>query len=186
MGNLYLFDCFGVVVSDVSRLWMEKHFTAKQQNYIRKNVFRKVDRGKMTFDDSFDILASMSGLSKQQVRQEWDSCMYLMEGMPQLLEKVRSKGKVALLSNASESYINQLFCQYDLFKYFDKLFVSSCYGCAKPDREIYRICVNGFAEKFDNIYFVDDNLVNLRGLKKFGITPVLFTDVDSLQKRYGV
>ncbi len=187
MSNLYLFDCFGVVVSDVSRLWMSKHFTREQQNFICAEVLRKVDCGQISFDSSFDILAEMAGMPKERVLQEWDGCVFLTNGIKQVLADLRQKGNtVALLSNAAQEYIDLLFTRFGLFDYFDKLFVSSCYGCAKPDKAFYRACVNSFSQKFDAIYFTDDNPKFLVGLEEFGITPVLFSGVENLKKRYGL
>ena len=40
--NLYLFDCFGVVLTEVSTLSM-REFTDEQRRYMREQVFRRVD-----------------------------------------------------------------------------------------------------------------------------------------------
>lgn len=184
MSNLYLFDCFGVVVSDVSRLWMQGRLTQEQQEYVRKEVYRKVDCGTMSFESSFDVLAELSGQSKQLVLQQWESCMYPIEGMPQLLDQLRSQGHtVALLSNAAASYVDQLFNRYDLHRHFDKLFVSSDFGCAKPDKQFYQLCLQSFSQHFDKIFFTDDNPKNLEGLQSLGICPLLFCDVPTLRRQ---
>lgn len=182
MSKLYIFDCFGVVVSDVSTLWMNKHFSAEQQEYARKEIYRKVDCGKLSFNASFDILARMCNMTKAEVRKEWDSCMFPLTETLEVISQLKPRGTVALLSNASEEYIEELFTRYDLYKYFDKLFVSAQYGYAKPDREFYKICLEGFAEKFDEVYFTDDNPKNLEGLEELGITPILFTSAKQLKK----
>ncbi|MGN1039891.1 MAG: HAD family hydrolase [Candidatus Fimimonas sp.] len=187
MSNLYLFDCFGVVVSDVSQLWMEKHFTQEQQKHIRAEVFRKVDCGQLSFRRSMEILAEMAGISTQQTLREWDDCLHLTNGIKQVLDDLRQQGNtVALLSNASNEYVDFLFSRYDLHKHFDKLFVSSYYGCAKPDKEFYSVALNGFSQKFDAIFFTDDNPDFLVGLEELGITPVLFVGLENLKKRYGL
>lgn len=180
--NLYIFDCFGVVVSDVSTLWMNKHFDRAQQQYVRREIFRKVDCGKMSFDASFDLLAKMCGEEKQKIKEEWDECLYPLHETLAVLSELKKAGHtVALLSNAATEYIDRIFTQYGLFGYFDKLFVSSRYGVAKPDREFYRICAEDISEKFDKIFFTDDNPANLQNLQEFGITPVLFTTAEKLR-----
>lgn len=57
--NLYLFDCFGVVVSDVSTLWMKAENFSDEQTAQARKLFRKVDCGEVSFEDSFDVLAKM-------------------------------------------------------------------------------------------------------------------------------
>lgn len=183
MKNLYLFDCFGVVITDVSTLWMQTRLNTQQQQYARAQLFRKVDCGQMSFDDSIAELGKMCNMTASSVRAEWDCISRPMPETLQIIQELRQCGHtVALLSNASVEYIDFLFTQFDLYKYFDKLFVSANYGCAKPDAEFYQVCVNSFTEKFDKIYFTDDNPVNLQNLQKFGITPVLFTNAAQLKR----
>lgn len=179
--NLYIFDCFGVVVSDVSTLWMNRHFDEAQQELVRSEVYRKVDCGLLPFDASFEILAEIADISVEQARAEWDSCLYVLDDTVKLIDALRASGHEAvLLSNASRNYIDRLFSEHDLFKHFDKIFVSSDYGCAKPDRKFYQICLNGCSKTYQNIYFADDNPKNLVGLESLGIQPVLFTSAKGL------
>lgn len=182
MKNLYLFDCFGVVVTDVSTLWMQPRLTVEQQQYARTQLFRKVDCGQLSFDDCLAALAKTCGTTLNQLQAEWDALAQPITQTLQLIDELRLRGHtVALLSNASQSYVDRLFSQFDLYKYFDKIFVSAKYGCAKPDKEFYRICLDSFSEKFGKIYFTDDNPTNLLGLTEMGITPVLFRSAAQLK-----
>lgn len=173
--NLYLFDCFGVVVSDVSTLWMKAENFSDEQTAQARKLFRKVDCGEVSFEDSFDVLAQMCGKSKQAVRKRWDSLLYPFPDTLALIEKLRCRGKVALLSNADSSYVKAIFRSFGLDRYFDRVFVSSDYGVAKPDERFYALCLAAFTQKFDKVYFTDDNPINLESAKKLGIETVLFT-----------
>ncbi len=183
MKNLYLFDCFGVVVTDVSTLWMQPRLNAEQQIYARTQLFRKVDCGQISFDDCLDALAKICNVPLAQVRSDWDALAEPIPSTLQLIDELRSNGHtVALLSNASQAYVERLFTQFYLYKHFDKIFVSAKYGCAKPDAQFYKICLDSFSEKFDKIYFTDDNPINLVEPQKMGVIPVLFRDAEHLKK----
>ena len=183
MKKLFLFDCFGVVVSDVSTLWLDRHCNEEQKQYVRSELFRKVDTAQMSQDQLYGRLAAMCGMSKQAIVDEWDSLIYAKLDTVEVIKRIRQRGDVvALLSNASVEYVDYLFTKFDLYRYFDKIFVSARYKTAKPDREFYRICLDSFEEKFDAIYFTDDNPVNLVDLEEFGITPVLFTTAAQFEK----
>lgn len=183
MKNLYIFDCFGVVVTDVSTLWMQPRLNAEQQQYARTQLFRKVDCGQISFDDCLAALAKICNEPLDNLRAEWDALAEPMPQTLQLIDQLRVRGHtVALLSNASQVYVDRLFSQFDLYKHFDKIFVSARYGCAKPDRQFYKICLDSFSEKFHKIYFTDDNPTNLIGLEEMGVTPVLFRDADGLKR----
>lgn len=183
MKRLYIFDCFGVVVTDVSADWMDRHCTEEQKAYILKNIFRKVDTAAITHDQMYSLLAEQIGVTKQSVIDEWEEMLRVKYDTLELIDKLRKQGHViALLSNASVEYIDYLFTKFGLYKYFDKMFVSARYGYAKPDRELYKICIDGFTEKFEKIYFTDDNPVNLQNLDEFGITAVQFTSAAQFAK----
>ena len=183
MRKLYLFDCFGVVVSDVSTLWLNKRCSEEQKEYARKVLFRKVDTGIMSQEELYGELAKQCDIDKQSLIDEWNSLVYVKQDTIEVIKKIRERGDVvALLSNASVEYIDYLFTTFNLYQYFDKIFVSAKYKTAKPDREFYQICLDGFSQKFDKIYFTDDNPNNLKNLEKFGITPILFTTAEQFEK----
>ena len=184
MNNLYLFDCFGVVVTDVSGVWMKQHFNDEEKHYIVNNIFRRVDTGKISQQEMFEELSERYGMPAETIWKDWEQVLNVKWDTIELIRQLREQGgTVALLSNASVEYIDYIFDKFDLRKYFDKLFVSARYGVAKPDAEFYQLCVNSFADKFDKIYFTDDNPVNLHNLEQFGITPILFTDACELAKK---
>ena len=183
MRKLFLFDCFGVVVSDVSTLWLDRHCDEEQKRYVRSELFRKVDTARMSQEELYEQLAALCGISKRSLVDEWDSLVYVKQDTIETIKRIRRQGDVvALLSNASVEYVDYLFTKFNLYQYFDKIFVSARYKTAKPDREFYRICLDGFTEKFDKIYFTDDNPVNLENLQELGITPILFTNAAQLEK----
>lgn len=186
MNKLYLFDCFGVVVSDVSTIWMNKRLNREQQLFFRNEVFRKVDCGLMSFDEAMNALAEVSKIPKQKVVEEWEADTYPLTDNLSVIAELKKQGTVALLSNASVEYVDRLFGQFDLFKYFDRLFVSAKYGCAKPDKELYEICLASFGQKFDEIYFVDDNPQNLVEPRKMGVKTVLFANTEQMKRDLGL
>ncbi len=67
--NLYIFDCFGVVISNVSGLWMNKRLNAEQQEFMCKNVFRSIDTGKTSMEWMFDIICEKFGMQKETVKR---------------------------------------------------------------------------------------------------------------------
>lgn len=186
MKNLYLFDCFGVVISDVSTLWMNKRFNQEQTKYAREKVFTQVDCGNVSFDDAMGILANMCGIEKHLVYQEWDDLTYVLTDTVKVLMQLKNQGTVALLSNAASDYLHELFDRFDLNRCFHKLFVSAEMGCAKPHKEIYEQCLASFDEKFDQVYFVDDNPQNLEQPAKLGIKTLQFTTAEKLKKDLGL
>lgn len=185
--KLFIFDCFGVVISDVSAIFMDKYLNAEQQLYMRQNVFRKVDVGVMTMTQMFERLASLCGIAAEQVKSEWTDCEYVLTDTVEVIMRLKEQGHcVVLLSNAAVEYVDYLFDKFRLRDVFDFEFVSSAYGCAKPDAEFYKLCVDSFDEKFEKVFFADNNPDNLTDLERFGIIPVLFTSAADFVEKVGV
>ena len=182
--KLFIFDCFGVIISEVSTLITDRYLNDEQKLYMRKNVFRQLDLGNITMDEMFVKLADLCKISVEQAKTEWTGYESLITDTVELIKRIKAQGHcVVLLSNASVDYVDYLFEKFDLFKYFDRVFVSAKYGYAKPDREFYKLCVDSFDEQFDAIYFTDDNPNNLVDLEQFGITPVLFKNAADFVKK---
>lgn len=185
--KLFVFDCFGVVISDVSTIFMNKHLNAEQQRYMREEVYRKVDTGKITMDEMFDELSSLCDMDVEQTKREWASCEYVLTDTIEVIKRLKKQGHVtALLSNAATRYIHSLFKKYDLFQYFDRIFISAACGYAKPDREFYEMCFYSFVDSYEAKFFTDDNPANLVDLEQFGVTPVLFKNAKDFAERVGV
>ena len=186
--KLFIFDCFGVVVSDVSTIFMDnRRFNAEQIEFMRKQIFRNVDVGALTMEEMFEKTSARFGLDKTQMIEEWTSYECVLTDTIELIKRLKKDGhRVALLSNAAVSYVDYLFDKFDLNKYFDYKFVSAAYGYAKPDKEFYKLCVDSFTEQFDEVYFTDDNPANLQDLQQFGITPILFTSAQDFAEKVGL
>lgn len=185
--KLFIFDCFGVVVSDVSTLWMDGRFNDEQVEFMRKKVFRSLDVGAITMEQMFEQTCSHFGLNKSQMIAEWTSYEYPLTDTIDVIKRLREQGHcIVLLSNAAVSYVDYLFDKFDLHKYFDFKFVSAAYGYAKPDKEFYKLCVDSFDEQFEATYFTDDNPNNLVDLQQFGITPILFKNAKDFAEKVGL
>ena len=183
MRKLYLFDCFGVVLSEISSMWLDAHCSQEQKQYARRVLFRNVDTRVISQDELYEQLADYCGVSKQSVAEDWVRLAQVNWDTIEVIKRIRQRGDVvALLSNASVELIDDLFERFELFQYFDRMFVSARYGFAKPDREFYQICLDSFTERFDKIFFADDNPINLQNLEELGITPVLFTTAEQFEK----
>ena len=180
--KLVIFDCFGVIFGEIGPRIVRKY--AKDGDdvaAIKEKLFVPADLGQITYDELISSIADEFGVKKQSVYDDWNLFVKLNEELIPMIEKIRETATVALLSNASKGFVESLFKKYSLTHLFDKMVISSNFGMAKPDKEIYKYCVSRFENDFDEIYMIDDNAVNLEGLESIGITPVLFQGNESIK-----
>ncbi len=178
--RLIIFDCFGVIFDEIAPVFFRNHFEAETAARLKDKFFVPADRGEITREELFDLMSAELGMKKEDILSEWEKLICLRTYMVPVIEKLGETADIALLSNAPTGFVEKLFEENNLTRLFDKIFVSSALKMAKPDAEIYLHCVSSFDKEYDEIFMIDDSVKNLEKLPEIGITPVLFTDVDSM------
>ena len=95
-------------------------------------------------------------------------------------------GRTAILSNGVPEIMGRLQRERSLAEFFDVIVVSYEVGCAKPDPEIYRICLERLEVPASNTLFVDDRRENLDAARTLGLQTLHFTgdlSVEELRER---
>ena len=178
--ELIIFDCFGIIFGEIAPVIFERYFSEEEAKALKDKYFVPADLGEVTLDEIFGGMAEEIGISRERLEREWNELIVLNEKIIPVIERLREERTVILLSNAPLGFVEKLMKEYELEYLFDKIFISCNLKMAKPHPEIYLHCVNSFENKFRKVYMVDDNVKNLEPLPALGITPVHFTDVDTM------
>ena len=100
----------------------------------------------------------------------------LYKNVDQELKKISEKYKLILLTDNWPSVLEYLR-KYKLNNYFDKVYVSSIYGCEKKDKVFFDYPIKEYNVKPGEALFIDDNEDNLDIAKEKGFD-VLLMDRD--------
>ena len=182
---LVIFDCFGVIFEEIAPPFFKNHFEEETAAILKEKYFVPADLGEITRDELFDRMSSELNMKKEDILREWDELTRFRPYMVPIIEKLRETADIALLSNAPLGFVEEILEKNNITRLFDKMFVSANLKMAKPDPAFYMHCVNSFGKRYDKIYMIDDSPKNLEKLHEIGITPVLFTDVDSMLASLG-
>lgn len=182
--NLYIFDCFGVICGEIAPIWFAEKCGQKGAE-LKDKYFKVADRGGMDIYQVIEKIADDLHFDRQSIVDDWQKLMVIDKNVLNLIAELKQVGRTALLSNAPEKLIPWVFRDIDIAKYFDKIYVSGECKIAKPDLEFYNMCIDGFNEHFEHIYMVDDNVKNLQGLSTLNITPILYSDEQTLRRDLG-
>lgn len=180
MKNLLIFDCFGVICSEIAPVWFVRHFEESEAKRLKAHYFAGADRGDTDIETLIHRLAVGLGFDADEIRREWGEIFSLNRSLLEFIRKLRNANHVVLLSNAPEGLVERIFDHFDLWKEFDRVYISSHYRMAKPDRAFYQLCLDAFRGQYDRAFMIDDNLANLEGLEEIGITPIRFTSNAAL------
>ncbi len=111
--------------------------------------------------------------SLQENRGEILNAFKPLDGMPELVRKLRTMTKVALLTDQT-NWLYELDERDDLFTQFDEVISSYEEGFSKRDMEIFRIACERCNLLPEEGIFFDDNPENVRRATEFGLTAYVF------------
>ncbi len=123
----------------------------------------------------WEELATAAGIEEPLFgyRSEILNAFKPMDGMPELVRKVRTMTKVALLTDQT-NWLYELDERDNLFAQFDEVISSYEEGFSKRDMEIFRIACERCSILPEEGIFFDDNPENVRRASEFGLTAYIF------------
>ena len=157
----------GITEEEVNlRMMQSKEFHDYEKGLISDARFRELVR---------DMLAANA--SDAEIDRCWNA---MLLDIPieriQLLERLKTRYRIFLLSNTNEIHfncfseiVNQMTGKTSLDLYFEKAYYSHRMKMRKPDREIYDFVLAENKLNPTHTIFLDDNLANLKGAEQCGI-----------------
>ena len=180
--ELIIFDFFGVISSEVFPIWAKKYFSPTEIKTIRKDIIEKGDKGIIKENEIFKKLSQKTGENSEKILNEWLEIAVINNEMITLIENLRKKYKIALLSNAIGEFLNRILSRIDTNQLFDFIVISSEANIIKPDKKIFELLLSKMNIQANNSIFIDDNIINVEVAKSIGIEAILFEDVQQLKE----
>ena len=100
--------------------------------------------------------------------------------MIDLVQRLRGRYRLGLLSNASDAAPRLLHERYGLDGLFDVEIISALVGLAKPDPAIYRLALERLGTAPEATIFVDDYEPNVAAAAALGIHGIHFAGYEAL------
>lgn len=150
------------------------------------DYFEQSDTGRWTAEQSLAEFGRRIEfpLSRAQWAEARRIAMVPFSDVLALVDQVKCVAKVAVLTNNDPLVAGSL---PDLFPalptLFDgNLFVSSQFGCAKPDPDVFRACCRRLDVAPEETFFTDDKEENVEGARLAGLTAHLFRGGPGLRR----
>lgn len=169
-----IFDCFGVLTTDVWREFLAK--LPLEQQRPASDVNKAYDAGFMTTEEYI-----------QQVEQITGATPPMVEASPglsknyELLEYIahqKNDYKIGLLSNIGTDWITDKFLTDDEQNLFDNLLFSHHVGLAKPHPQIFIVMAERLGLEPADCLMVDDIEANCTGAKIAGMQAILYDNFE--------
>jgi HAD superfamily hydrolase (TIGR01509 family) len=148
--------------------------------------YHDLERGAVSFEDFHDFLRVRAGYQGgiAKFRESW--CQILaapVEGIEDLLDRVRRDYRVAFLSNSNEVHADLMRRRFSiLFGKQEPVIFSHRHGVLKPDPAIFRLACELLEIEPGEAVFIDDLFENVKAARQFGMRAYQFTGVVELTR----
>lgn len=146
--------------------------------------YHDLERGAITFDQFHDFMRSRAGYRGgiERLRASWNQILAApVEGIEELLDRVRERYRVAFLSNCNEVHAELIHRRYGvLFRDDETVLFSHRHGILKPDTAMYKLAASTLDAHPGELVFIDDLDQNVRAARQFGMRAYQFSDTMTL------
>jgi epoxide hydrolase-like predicted phosphatase len=112
----------------------------------------------------------------------WNHNFSENEEMAELLQHLKGRRALALLSNTNESHFESLESKYKVTRHFGLVFLSYLLGMQKPDLKIYEHVIEKAGLLPEEIVFIDDRTENIDAARSLGIISIQFESPAQLKQ----
>jgi putative hydrolase of the HAD superfamily len=112
----------------------------------------------------------------------WNHNFSENEEMAELLQSLKGKHPLALLSNTNESHFEALESKYKVTRHFGLVFLSYLLRLQKPDLRIYEHVIKAAGLHPEEIVFIDDRGENIDAARSLGIVSIQFENPTQVKK----
>lgn len=177
MSKVLFTDFFGVIVHDSGNEWLRAHNLFEH----KKEIFPLGDIGEISEDEVFNRLSKLSGVPKQEIFEHFETLAVLNTDTVSLLKELKKRSfKIVVLSNCYDSVLERRIKQFDLDDIFDDVIISYKIGMIKPNKDIYEYAYKKICSERDDVYFMDDQEINLKSPKELGWKVIHFDNKTNI------
>ena len=180
---VFVFDFFGVICSEIAPFVLPKYMSKEQAVAYKATIVRDADTGAISQGEMFERLSKIAQVPAAQLHEEFWSFVRIDPDMVALIEDLRTRHRVALLTNALTPFFRQIAAKHDLERLFEIILVSSEEGLAKPDSAFFRLMVEKLGVMEEDCVFIDDNIENIEAARSVGMQALLFDGADNLKRK---
>lgn len=188
-----VFDCGGVVLRDRDdshyERWEARLGLAPGELKVRLYhgpLWAQAELGRLSENEFWVATGEALGLAESEAvelgRDLWQSWAVDPHVLA-LIDQVRHRFRVAMLSNATEVLEHRLAHVYGIADRFDPIINSARCGLAKPSPEIYHLMLNRLGLQPGEAVLVDDRAENVTAAASLGMHVIWFVHPQELERQ---
>lgn len=151
---------------------------ALTETLYRTATWAAVERGhgdrEAWLAEAHDLLEARAGRPLPRLHEAWRATQVPITTTIALVEELRDRYRVGVLSNADGSLRSRLRDGLGIHELFHAIVCSAEVGIAKPDPAVYRLAAQRLDVPPEACVFVDDSEVNVQAAETVGMRGVFF------------
>ncbi len=178
-----IFDFAGVIGVDAYWVWLEENVPdlASQRDYFQA-ITDQVDRAEISNQEFVHLIAERLGMNSEEIWPQIYEKLVINKELLTFIEQLKKKYTIALLSNYTYEWLEEVLVRENLAPLFDTIFISSRYARIKPEADAFQNALERLHVAPHEAVFIDDRQINVDGARNLGIHALLFTDVIQLRQ----
>lgn len=177
MVTALVFDCFGVLTTDAWLPFKQQHFGHDKALFAEATDLNKQsDAGFITYNEFVAGVAELAGMKPEAVREAIEDNV-ANEALFAFIKSVKPQHKLAMLSNASYNWLDELFTPEQL-ALFDEVSLSYQSGQIKPQPEAYQAVVDKLGVPAEQCVLIDDQERYCTAARDNGWQAIWFQDTE--------
>jgi putative hydrolase of the HAD superfamily len=182
MVKAIIFDCFGVLTTEVWFRFKREHFGSDPALLQQATDLRRaVDGGFLSYGDFMAQIADMAGIPKAEATRFIEDNVANDELFDYIRDELKPRFKIGMLSNAGSDRILELFSK-EQAALLDAVCLSCETGALKPDPRAYRIAAERLGVSPDACIFTDDQERYCTAAEETGMKSVVYRDFAQFKR----
>ena len=187
-----VFDLGNVLISFKPADFLDKTgYAAAAKNIIISDIFRSrewglLDNGDITIAEAIEKISARSSLKIEEIASVFNlrsKIMYPINRNTKLLPALKKRGfKLYFLSNFPKDVFDEIYEEYEFFKFFDGGIISSKVRFSKPDIRIFKVLLEKYSLSAEECLFIDDIEINVRAADSVGMKGVFALESAELSE----
>jgi len=182
------FDLFGVligmnqstIINRIAKLTNQPYLKTKE--IVTGEIFMRLERGQIEFKQYFQdlqyALPNGQKLSYNQFKTLWVANKLNELPAVELLDSLKEKYSLHIISNTSEAHINGLKTQFVFLSKFDCIVTSESANSQKPSIDIFSYALDKTQALPEQSIFIDDIHSNITAASSLGFHTHHYTDYE--------
>lgn len=176
-----IFDCFGVLYVDMSRVYFSKFPKLHDELY---DLNKMSDHGFISRQEYITKVAKLTGVSEEETMQAFrNEYVANKELITYIKEKIKPHFKVAMISNIGRDWMQDFFDEHQLHDLFDVVTLSGEEGITKPNPLIFERTAARLKLSPGGCIMIDDRAENVEGAKTAGMIGIDYISNDALYRK---